>query len=201
MSKPATLTIVRHGETEWSAAHRHTGRTDIPLTAAGRDQARAAAGPLAATTPVLVLSSPLQRALNTGQLAGLGERIETDPDLVEWDYGAYEGLTTEEIHEKAPDWQLFRDGCPQGESTEQVGARADRVVARLRDAGGDALVFSHGHFSRVLAARWLGLPVEVGRCLALSTAAICTLGYEHGVDDPVVLHWNDTGHLPRSGAS
>jgi len=187
--------LVRHGETEWSSSHRHTGSTDIVLTPAGEREAEAAGKALADLTPTLVLSSPLQRAARTAELAGFGATVQTDGDLVEWDYGAYEGLTSAEIHAQRPDWQLFRDGCPDGESPAEVGRRADRAVARLRATEGNALVFSHGHFSRVLAARWLGLPVEFGRYLLLSTAAISALGYEHGLDDPAIVRWNDTGHL------
>ena len=187
--------LVRHGETEWSSSHRHTGSTDIVLTPAGEREAQAAGKALAGLTPTLVLSSPLQRAARTAELADFGPTVQTDDDLVEWDYGAYEGLTSAEIHAQRPDWQLFRDGCPDGESPAEVGRRADRVVARLRATEGNALVFSHGHFSRVLAARWLGLPVEFGRYLLLSTAAISALGYEHGLNDPAIVFWNDTGHL------
>jgi broad specificity phosphatase PhoE len=191
----AIVYLVRHGETEWSSSHRHTGSTDIVLTPAGEREAQAAGKALAGLTPTLVLSSPLQRAARTAELADFGATVQTDDDLVEWNYGAYEGLTSAEIHAQRPDWQLFRDGCPDGESPAEVGRRADRVVARLRATEGNALVFSHGHFSRVLAARWLGLPVEFGRYLLLSTAAISALGYEHGLNDPAIVLWNDTGHL------
>ena len=187
--------LVRHGETQWSASHQHTGSTDIALTPAGETEAEAAGKALADLTPTLVLSSPLQRAARTAELAGFGATLQTDDDLVEWDYGAYEGLTSAEIHAQRPDWLLFRDGCPDGESPAEVSRRADRVVARLRAAEGTALIFSHGHFSRVLAARWLGLPVEFGRYLLLSTAAISVLGYEHGLNEPAIVRWNDTGHL------
>lgn len=187
--------LVRHGETQWSASHQHTGSTDIALTLAGETEAEAAGKALANLTPTLVLSSALQRAARTAELAGFGATLQTDDDLVEWDYGAYEGLTSAEIHAQRPDWLPFRDGCPDGESPAEVSRRADRVVARLRAAEGTALIFSHGHFSRVLAARWLGLPVEFGRYLLLSTAAISVLGYEHGLNEPVVVRWNDTGHL------
>jgi probable phosphoglycerate mutase len=194
-----TLTLVRHGETEWSRTHRHTGRTDLPLEPAGEQEARATAGPLGRLRPALVLSSPLLRARETASLAGFGRetdsRLELDPDLMEWDYGDYEGRTTASIHTERPGWLLFRDGCPNGEDAAQVGARADRVLARARSVEGDVLLFSHGHFSRVLAARWLGLPAGYGRCFTLSTAAISVLGYEHGRDEPTILRWNDQHHL------
>ena len=187
--------LVRHGETEWSSSHQHTGSTDIALTPAGETEAESVGKALVGLTPTLALSSPLQRAARTAELAGFGATLQTDDDLVEWDYGAYEGLTSAEIHAQRPDWLLFRDGCPDGESPAQVSRRADRVVARLRAAEGTALIFSHGHFSRVLAARWLGLPVEFGRYFLLSTSAISVLGYEHGLDEPAIVRWNDTGHL------
>jgi broad specificity phosphatase PhoE len=141
-----------------------------------------------------VLVSPLQRARRTCELAGFGEKAAPDHDLVEWNYGAYEGQTTAEIRERQRDWQIFRDGCPGGESPAQVGARADRVVGRLRAIDGDVLLFSHSHFLRVLAARWLGLDPSQGRCFFLGTAALSIVGYEHG-DEPVVLLWNDHGHV------
>ncbi len=187
--------LVRHGETEWSSSHQHTGSTDIALTPAGEMEAQAAGKALADLTPTLVLSSPLQRAARTAELAGFSATLQIDDDLVEWDYGAFEGLTSAKIHAQRPDWLLFRDGCPDGESPAQVSRRADRVVAQLRATEGTALIFSHGHFSRVLAARWLGLPVEFGRYLLLSTAAISVLGYEHGLNEPAIVRWNETGHL------
>jgi len=194
-----TLYLIRHGETEWSRTHRHTGRTDIPLTAAGEREAeritpvlrRRLAGP----EPALVLTSPLQRAARTAELAGFGDAAQQDPDLMEWDYGDYEGVTTDEIKQHRPDWQLFRDGCPGGEQAADVGRRAARAVERIRAVDGDALVFSHGHFSRVLAACWLGLAPEQGALFTLSTAAISLLGYEHDRSEPVILNWNDTHHL------
>ncbi|MGB5831684.1 MAG: histidine phosphatase family protein [Thiohalocapsa sp.] len=187
--------LVRHGDTEWSANHKHTGLTDIELTPAGEAEARAAGPALTDLRPAVVLVSPLRRALHTAELAGFAATLEREPDLVEWNYGADEGLTTTEIQSRRPGWFLFRDGSPDGESPGQIGRRADRVVTRLRALNGDALVFSHGHFLRVLAARWLGLPVEFGRYLPLSTAAISTLGYEHGPNEPAILRWNDISHL------
>lgn len=194
-----TLTLVRHGETEWSRTHRHTGRTDLPLEPAGEQEARATAQPLADLQPALVLSSPLSRARETATLAGFGAETGTelalDPDLMEWDYGDYEGKTTASIQAERPGWLLFRDGCPQGEDAAQVGTRADRIVARVRSVDADVLLFSHGHFCRVLAARWLGLPAEHGRYFTLSTAAISVLGYEHSREEPAILCWNDQHHL------
>lgn len=199
-----TLTLVRHGETEWSRTHRHTGRTDIALEPAGENEARAAATALSGLRPSLVLSSPLERAKQTAELAGFGAgsgiELRLENDLVEWDYGEYEGRTTAEIHRDQPGWSLFRDGCPNGEDSAAVGLRADRMVELIRKhAGFTALVFSHGHFCRVLAARWLGLTPDHGRYLTLSTAAISVLGYEHGLDEPAILHWNDQHHLSIPG--
>lgn len=194
-----TLTLVRHGETEWSRTHRHTGRTDLPLELTGEQEARATAKPLACLQPALVLSSPLSRARETARLAGFdpdaGTALELDPDLMEWDYGDYEGRTTASIQAERSGWLIFRDGCPNGEDAAQIGARADRIVARVRSIRGDVLLFSHGHFCRVLAARWLGLPAGHGRYLTLSTAAISVLGYEHALDEPAILRWNDQHHL------
>jgi broad specificity phosphatase PhoE len=189
------LYLVRHGETEWSSSHRHTGRTDIPLTEAGEHEAAAVARRLEGRSFETVLTSPLKRAHRTCELAGLADNARIEPDAVEWDYGAYEGLTTDEIHRQRPDWRLFRDGCPDGESPQQVAERADRVLEQLRGGEGDRLLFAHGHFLRVLAARWLGQPAVFGRSLVLSTAALCVLGYEHNRDEPAILRWNDTHHL------
>src|SRR5437899_1443904 len=157
--------LVRHGETAWSLSGQHTGLTDLPLTGCGEDHARQLGERLKALTFTKVWTSPLQRASRTCELAGFKEAAEVDRDLVEWNYGEYEGLRTAEIREARPDWQIFRDGCPGGESLEQIGARADRVVSRIRTtpAPGDVLVFSSGHFLRVLAARWLGLDPSAGR--------------------------------------
>jgi broad specificity phosphatase PhoE len=144
-----------------------------------------------------VFTSPLQRAKRTCELAGFADVAEVDSDLVEWDYGDYEGRTTAEIRTQRPDWHLFLHGAPNGESVAAVAARADRVIARLRAISGDTLVFSSGHFSRVLAVRWLGLEVAAGRLFILSTASVCILGYDHGLDEPAIHLWNDTQHLDR----
>jgi probable phosphoglycerate mutase len=195
--KLPTVYLARHGETEWSISGQHTGLTDIPLTDRGERNARRLGERLEGMTFARVLTSPLQRARRTAELAGYGAVARVDPDLVEWNYGACEGRTTEDILKERPGWQLFRDGSPGGESVAEVGARADRVVARLRAlTGGDVLVFSSGHFLRVLAARWLGLPPSGGRLFYLGTATLSALGYEHGSkDEPVVRLWNDARHV------
>jgi probable phosphoglycerate mutase len=193
------VALARHGETAWSLSGQHTGLTDLPLTANGEEQARRLGERLRGMAFARVLTSPLQRAARTCELAGFGAQAETDRDLVEWDYGDYEGIRTAEILRTRPGWQLFRDGCPGGESPADAGARADRVIARLRaaegDAPGDAIVFSSGHFSRVLAARWLGLPPCAGGYFILGTASLSLLGYEHDLTEPAILLWNDTRHL------
>jgi broad specificity phosphatase PhoE len=181
--------LVRHAETEWSLAGRHTGRTDLPLTEAGRERARGLAGKLAGRRFQLVLVSPLRRARETCELSSLGAHAHAREELQEWDYGDYEGLTSAQIDAQRPGWSLWRDGCPGGESPAQVGARADRVVAELRELDGDAAVFSHGHLLRVLGVRWNELPVADGAHLMLSAGAISTLGYEHAV--PAIARWND----------
>lgn len=184
--------LVRHGETQWSASGRHTGLTDIPLNATGEERARALSRRLAGHTFAHVWTSPLARARRTCELAGFGDAAQVDPDLVEWDYGQYEGITTAQIRQDRPDWSLFRDGCPGGESLEAIGARADRVIARLREADGPAILFSSGHFLRVLAARWLGLDAAYGRLLLLGTASLSILGYEHNNPaEPVLKLWNE----------
>ena len=188
---PPSVTLVRHGETEWSASGKHTGRTDIPLTAEGERKARALHERLGGVAFDRVFTSPLQRARRTCELAGFGDRATADPDLLEWNYGDYEGRTTSEILKQRPGWLLFRDGCPNGEQPADVGARADRVIARLRAADDRAIVFSSGHILRVLAARWLGLAPSEGRLFMLSTASVSTLGYEHGKDEPAVQLWNE----------
>jgi probable phosphoglycerate mutase len=187
--------LVRHGETEWSESGRHTGRTNVPLLPKGRAEAETAGRLLCREVahPALVLTSPLVRALETCRLAGFGERAELCDDLVEWDYGAYEGRTIEEIRAERPGWTLWEDGVPGGESASEVGRRADRVLERAREAGGDVVLFSHGHLLRVLAARWVGLPPAGGRLLALGAGAVCQLGWEHGV--PVVSRWNVVADL------
>ena len=186
--------LARHGETAWSISGQHTGLTDLPLTVRGERNARRLADRLKGLSFRKVFTSPLQRAMRTCELAGFGAQAEIDPDLLEWNYGEYEGRRTEEIHAKRPDWQLFRDGCPGGESPEQVGARADRVVKRTREIQGNVLIFSSGHFLRVLSARWLGLEPAAGKYFLLSTASLSALGYEHNLFQPVVRLWNDTNH-------
>jgi broad specificity phosphatase PhoE len=189
------ICLARHGETAWSLSGQHTGRTDLPLTERGERNARALGERLRGLTFAKVVTSPLQRAVRTCDMAGFGTSAEIDPDLVEWDYGQYEGRRTAEIHAERPDWQLFRDGCPGGESPGQIGARADRAVERVRAVKGDVLVFSSGHFLRVLAARWLGLDPAGGRYLLLSTASLSALGYEHNPAEPAIRLWNDTRHV------
>jgi broad specificity phosphatase PhoE len=182
------VVLVRHGETEWSLSGRHTGTTDIPLTTEGRRQAEALGPRLSAWRFALVLTSPLQRARETCRLAGYGQQAQVRPDLVEWNYGRYEGLTSNQIKELNPGWSLWRDGGPNGEQAADVGRRADRVIAEVRRIDGDVLLFAHGHVLRVLASRWLGEPAEGGRHYALETAALSVLGYEH--EDPVIRRWN-----------
>lgn len=188
--------LARHGETAWSLSGQHTGVTDLPLTPRGEQNARSLAGRLRGLKFAKVFTSPLQRARRTCELAGFGPVAKIDPDLVEWNYGEYEGITTDEIVANRPGWQLFRDGCPGGESPAQIGARADRVVARLRAISGDVLLFSSGHFLRVLTARWLGLEPGAGRYFVLSTASLSSLGYEHDASESVIRLWNDTQHVP-----
>ena len=190
--------LARHGETAWSLSGQHTGRTDLPLTEGGERNARALGVRLRGLVFAKVFTSPLQRAAHTCDLAGFGNAAERDPDLMEWDYGEYEGRRTAEIHVERPDWQLFRDGCPGGESPAGIGARADRVVRQVRAVAGDVLLFSSGHFLRVLAARWLGLEPAGGRYLLLGTAALCILGYEHNLSEPAIRLWNDTHHLDKA---
>lgn len=190
MSALPEIHLVRHGETEWSASGKHTGRTDIPLTPAGEDDARRITKRLQGLSFQAVWSSPSQRAFKTCALAGFGSAGLKKPDLAEWDYGAYEGLTTKQILAERPGWRLFRDGCPSGETAQDVGARADRIVRELREAGGNVLVFSSAHVLRVLAARWLGLPPHDGALFALDTASISVLGYEHDLGEPIVRRWN-----------
>jgi probable phosphoglycerate mutase len=188
------LLVVRHGATEWSLAGRHTGRTDLPLVAEGREQAAAVGTLLAGRSFALVLTSPLARARETCALAGWDGGAEVTGDLAEWDYGEYEGLTSEEISATRPGWTLWTDGVLGGESAADVGRRADRIVERARAAGGDTLCFSHGHLLRVLAARWLELPPAGGRLLALDAGSLSVLGWERQV--PVVESWNER---PRPG--
>ncbi|MBY2911685.1 histidine phosphatase family protein [Rhizobium leguminosarum] len=182
--------LVRHGETEWSLSGRHTGRSDIPLTANGEAAARKLADRLAGLSFSAVWSSPSERARKTCALAGFGWGAVMKDDLAEWDYGAYEGITTKAILADRPGWQLFRDGCPKGEFAADVGARADAVIHALRQTAGTILIFSSSHFLRVLAARWLGLPPEDGSRFVLDTASISVLGYEHDLTEPVIRRWN-----------
>lgn len=186
--------LARHGETAWSLSGQHTGLTDLPLTERGECKARSLGVRLKGSAFAKVFTSPLKRAIRTCELAGFGEQAEIDRDLVEWDYGQYEGLRTAEIHGRRPDWQLFRDGCPGGESSDQIGARADRIVARVRSLKENVLLFSSGHFLRVLAARWLGLDAEVGGYFVLETASLSILGYEHNRSEPAIRLWNDARH-------
>jgi broad specificity phosphatase PhoE len=181
------VVLVRHGETEWSRALRHTGRTDVPLTEAGKAQAELVGEALRGREFALVLASPLRRALETARLAGLPGAQPRD-DLMEWDYGDYEGRLTAEIRREVPDWTIWRSGAPNGESPAQVGARADRVLEEVRSAGGDVLVFAHGHLLRALAARWLQLAPSEGRLFALDPATLSTLGHER--ESPVIRTWN-----------
>jgi len=183
--------LVRHAETEWSLNGRHTGRTDIPLTEHGRELAGALRERLSAWRFDLVLVSPSLRARETCELCGLSADAQLRPDLLEWDYGDYEGLTTVQIRAQRPDWLLWRDGCPGGESPADVGARADRVIGEIAASGGGVAVFSHGHMLRVLGARWIALGAGSGGRLGLSTGAICVLGHER--DTTVIARWNDTG--------
>ncbi|HET9051746.1 MAG TPA: histidine phosphatase family protein [Candidatus Dormibacteraeota bacterium] len=189
--------LLRHGQTEWSRTGRHTGRTDIPLTDAGRLQARLAGPALASWTFARVLVSPLSRARETAALAGLS-RAEVRDDLAEWDYGDVEGHTTDEVRAAHPGWLLWRDGVPGGETIDEVGRRADRVIAEVRATEGDVCLVAHGHLLRVLGARWLGYPPVDGCHLALDTATISVLGDEHGI--ACLLRWNDGSHL-RAGAA
>ena len=190
--------LARHGETAWSLSGQHTGRTDLPLTERGKANARALGARLSGLSFAKVFTSPLQRALRSCELAGFGEKAEAEPDLVEWDYGQYEGRRTAEILKERPDWHLFRDGCPGGETPDQVGARADRVINRIRAVQGDVLVFSSAHILRVLAARWLGLEAAGGRYFVLGTATLSVLGYEHNLAEPVIRLWNDSHHLNKA---
>ncbi|MGC1398638.1 histidine phosphatase family protein [Candidatus Binatus sp.] len=192
---PPVVYLARHGETVWSLSGQHTGLTDLPLTERGERNARRLADRLEGLSFKRVFTSPLQRAVRTCELAGFGAQAEVDRDLVEWNYGEYEGRRTEDIHAERPDWQLFRDGCPGGESPGRVGVRADRVVKRLREIAGSVLIFSSGHFLRVLSARWLGLEPLAGKYLLLSTASLSALGYEHNLSQPVIQLWNDTNHV------
>jgi broad specificity phosphatase PhoE len=190
-SGPAIL-LIRHGETEWSRSGQHTGRTDIPLTSAGVESAEALGRRLTGRDLALVLTSPMIRARETQRLVGVGEHVEITEDLHELDYGEYEGLTTMQVRETRTGWDLWADGAPGGESLAAAGQRADRVIERALDAGGDVALFAHGHILRILGARWIGLPPEAGGGLALGTAALCDLGFER--ERHVIWLWNDTSH-------
>ena len=188
---PLRVYLIRHGETAWSLSGQHTGRTDIALTERGEQEARELGERLRTVRFNLVLTSPLQRARRTCDLSGFGSVAEVDPDLQEWDYGEYEGATSAEIRMVRPDWNLFRDGCPRGESPPEVSERADRVIARIRSSDGSIALFSHGHFGRVLAARWIGLPLIQAQRLLLNTGSISILGFEHNhAEEPAIILWN-----------
>src|SRR5437667_918397 len=195
MNQFPKLYLARHGETAWSISGQHTGLTDLPLTERGERNARRLGQRLRDFTFKKVLTSPLLRATRTCELAGFGSVAQVEPDLVEWNYGDYEGRRSAEILPERPDWQLFRDGCPNGEAPSQVGARADRVLRKIRVVQGDVLIFSSGHFLRVLAARWLGLEPAAGRFFMLNTGCVSILGYENNLSQPVIRLWNDIHHL------
>ena len=198
MERRPEVVLVRHGETEWSRTGKHTGRTDVPLSETGRRQAEAAGATLRRRRFALVLTSPLQRAAESCRLAGFRDAVEDD-NLMEWDYGAYEGRTTPEIREERPGWTLWKDGVPDGETAAEIGARVDRVIARVRAVEGDVALFAHGHVLRVLTARWLGLDPADGRLFALDTATISVLGYER--ETPVIRLWNEPASPGVQGAS
>jgi broad specificity phosphatase PhoE len=191
--------LARHGETEWTRTHQHTGRTDIPLTGMGEDDARLIGRRLAHLKFTYVATSPLKRARRTCELAGFPDAT-IDLDLQEWDYGEFEGLTSAEIQRHKPNWDLFGDGGPGGETPEQIASRADRVVTRLQACTGNVLIFAHGHFLRVLAARWCRADVTLGRHLLLGTSSISVLWFDHGkVEEPAIMLWNDDRHLSGEG--
>jgi broad specificity phosphatase PhoE len=188
--------LARHGETAWTLSGQYTGLTDLPLTERGERNARRLEERLRGLTFAKVFTSPLQRAMRTCELAGFGAIAQIDGDLVEWNYGDYEGRHSADVHRERPEWELFRDGCPGGESPTQAAARADRVVSRVRAVPGDVLLFSSGHFIRVLAARWIGLEVTANaRRFMLSTASLSAVGYEKELSRPVIRLWNDTHHV------
>jgi probable phosphoglycerate mutase len=191
----AEVFLIRHGETQWSLSGQHTGVTDIPLTENGRRAAKQLEPLLAGLNFSLVLASPLQRAQETCELAGLGDRVKVDPDLMEWNYGEYEGLTPEQIHRRAPGWMIFSDGCPGGESPDEVGTRVDRLIGKVRAVGGRVALFGHGHVFRVFAARWIGLAPADGGHFLLDTSTLNVLGYYRGI--PAVKIWN----APLNGRS
>jgi broad specificity phosphatase PhoE len=190
-----TVYLPRHGETAWSISGQHTGLTDLPLTERGERNARRLGDRLRGLRSTKILTCPLLRTIRTCELAGFGKFARVEPDLLEWNYGDYEGLRSVEIHVERPEWLLFRDGCPRGESPAQVGARADRLLRQIQPLKGDALLFSNGHFLRVLAARWLGLEVDAGRFFLLSTASLSALSYEHKLSEPAIRLWDDSRHV------
>jgi broad specificity phosphatase PhoE len=195
----SVIYLARHGATAWSRAGRHTGLTDLPLTEQGERNARRLGERLKELTFAKVFTSPLRRAMRTGELVGFGPVAEADPDLVEWDYGDYDGRTTVEIRAERADWSLFRDGCPGGESPQQVAARADRVAHRLRAATGDILLFSSRHFMQALAARWIGVePLTIAESLTLNTSSLSALGYRESLSEPPIRLWNETHYLLES---
>jgi broad specificity phosphatase PhoE len=187
--------LARHGETAWSLTGQHTGTTDLPLTECGDKNARRLGERLSGLQFAKVFTSPLLRARRTCELSGFGQGAQVDPDLVEWNYGEYEGRRTKEIQAERPGWLLFRDGCPNGESPADVAARADRMIAKIRAVEDDVLLFSSGHFLRTLAARWLGLPPLAGTYFMLSTASLSVLSYEHSLAEPAIRLWNGEGHV------
>jgi broad specificity phosphatase PhoE len=195
LSSLPEIWVARHGETAWSRSSQHTGHTDLPLLPDGEVQAQRLGARLGDVTFAEVWTSPLVRARRTCELAGFGDRARVEDDLREWDYGEFEGLRRADIAERRPDWDVFKDGAPGGETPDDIAARADRVIAHLRSVGGNVLVVGHGHFSRALGARWIGLPVREAGKLLLSTASVSILGYEHGLLDPAIRLWNDTHHL------
>jgi broad specificity phosphatase PhoE len=196
MSTPLQMVyLARHGDTAWTVSGQHTGLTDLPLLPEGEENARRLGEQLKGLQFAKVFTSPLQRAMRTCELAGFGSVAAIDPELVEWDYGKYEGLRSAEILKDRPDWKLFRDGCPGGESPAQVGERADRVIGRVQGIAGNVLLFSSGHFLRVLGARWVGLEPAGGRYFTLSTASLSIVGYEHNLSEPVVRLWNDNHYV------
>lgn len=188
--------LARHGQTEWTITGQHTGHTDIPLTQIGKQNAVLLGQRLNELTFAAVYTSPLQRARQTCELAGFDTQAQNDPDLMEWNYGTYEGLTTKEIEKDHPGWNIFCDGCPGGETINEVAERANRIVARLKTVNaGNVLLFSHGHFLRFIATSWLGLPATNARSFVLAPTSLSILGYEHNLNEPVIRLWNDTFHI------
>src|SRR5712671_3197951 len=192
------VSLARHGETAWTLSHQHTGISDLPLTPNGEAEAGRLGELLAGRTFAAVFTSPLRRAVQTCELAGFGSLAVVDPDLTEWNYGDYEGRTSAEIYAERPGWDLFRDGCPGGESPREVGARANRIIRRVRAIDGDVLLFSSGHFLRVFAARWLGLEARAGKYFVLGTASLSEMGYEHDRSEPVIRLWDEMPNERRA---